>query len=88
MLAAECKILILDEPLVGIDVGTKNEILDIINNLANEGNSIVVISSELPELIKISDRIVVMRNGKIVKELKEDFVQKDIISYAVGGKTE
>jgi ABC-type sugar transport system ATPase subunit len=87
LLAAKCEILILDEPLVGIDVGTKNEILDIINNLANEGKSVVVISSELPELIRISDRILVIRNGSIVKELVEEFNQEEIISYAVGGRT-
>ena len=87
LLAAKCEILILDEPLVGIDVGTKNEILDIINNLANEGKSIVVISSELPELMRISDRILIIRNGSIVKEIVEDFNQEEIISYAVGGRT-
>jgi ribose transport system ATP-binding protein len=87
LLAAKCEILILDEPLVGIDVGTKNEILDIINGLANEGKSVVVISSELPELIRISDRILVIRNGSIVKEIVEEFNQEEIISYAVGGRT-
>jgi ABC-type sugar transport system ATPase subunit len=87
LLAAKCEILILDEPRVGIDVGTKNEILDIINNLANEGKSIVVISSELPELIRISDRILIIRNGSIVQEVVEDFNQEEIISYAVGGRT-
>jgi ribose transport system ATP-binding protein len=86
LLAAKCEILILDEPLVGIDVGTKNEILDIINGLANEGKSVVVISSELPELIRISDRILVIRNGSIVKEIVEEFNQEEIISYAVGGR--
>jgi len=87
LLAAKCQILILDEPLVGIDVGTKNEILDIIDDLANEGKSIIVISSELPELIKISDRILIMRNGSIAKEIRENFNQEEIISYAVGGRT-
>jgi len=72
---------------VGIDVGTKNEILDIIDDLANEGKSIIVISSELPELIKISDRILIMRNGSIAKEIRENFNQEEIISYAVGGRT-
>jgi len=86
LLAAKCEILILDEPLVGIDVGTKNEILDIINNLANEGKSVVVISSELPELIRISDRILIIRNGSIIKEVAGEFNQEEIISYAVGGR--
>lgn len=86
LLAANCKILILDEPLVGIDVGTKNEILDIINNLANEDKSIIIISSELPELLRISDRVLIMRNGRIIKEITDKFDQEEIISYAVGGK--
>jgi ribose transport system ATP-binding protein len=86
LLAAQCEILILDEPLVGIDVGTKNEILDIVNNLANEGKSIVFISSELPELIRVSDRILIMRNGSVVKEMRENFDQEEIISFAVGGR--
>jgi len=86
LLAADCDILILDEPLVGVDVGTKNELLDIVNDLANEGKSIIMISSELPELLRISDRILIMRNGKIIKEIIENFDQKEIISYAIGGK--
>ncbi|MCL5073213.1 MAG: sugar ABC transporter ATP-binding protein [Actinobacteria bacterium] len=87
LLAANCSILMLDEPLVGIDVGTKNEILDIINKLANEGKSIIIISSELPELMKISDRILIMRGGKIIKEISGEFNQEEIISYSVGGKS-
>jgi len=87
LLAAKSNILILDEPLIGIDVGTKNEILDIINDLANEGKSIIMISSELLELMRISDRILVIRNGSIVKEIQENFNQEEIISYAVGGRT-
>lgn len=86
LLAADCDILILDEPLVGIDVGTKNELLDIINDLANKGKSIIMISSELPELLRISDRVLIMRNGKIIKEISENFDQEEIISYAIGGK--
>ena len=66
---------------------TKNELLDIINDLANKGKSIIIISSELPELLRISDRILVIRNGKIIKEITENFNQEEIISYAVGGKS-
>lgn len=86
LLAANCDILILDEPLVGIDVGTKNEFLDIMNEIANKGKSIIMISSELPELLRISDRVLIMRNGKIIKEVTHDFDQEEIISYAIGGK--
>jgi putative multiple sugar transport system ATP-binding protein len=66
-------ILILDEPTRGIDVGAKYEIYTIINQLAAEGKSIIFISSELPEILGICDRVYVMNEGRIVGELtKED----------------
>jgi putative multiple sugar transport system ATP-binding protein len=63
------EILILDEPTRGIDVGAKYEIYTIINRLASEGKAIIVISSELPEILGICDRIYVMSEGKIVGEM-------------------
>jgi putative multiple sugar transport system ATP-binding protein len=66
-------ILILDEPTRGIDVGAKYEIYCIINDLVAQGKSVVMISSELPEVLGMSDRIYVMNEGKIVGE----FQQKD-----------
>ncbi len=68
-LFAEPEILILDEPTRGIDVGAKYEIYTIINRLAEEGKGIILISSELPEILGICDRIYVMREGKIVGEM-------------------
>jgi putative multiple sugar transport system ATP-binding protein len=68
-LFANPDILILDEPTRGIDVGAKYEIYTIINRLASEGKGIIVISSELPEILGMSDRIYVMRRGKIVGEM-------------------
>ncbi|MBC8588978.1 sugar ABC transporter ATP-binding protein [Paratissierella segnis] len=65
-------LLILDEPTRGIDVGAKREIYTIINRLAEEGKSILMISSELPELLKMCDRIYVMNQGRIVGELSGD----------------
>ena len=62
------KVLILDEPTRGVDVGAKSEIYRIINDLASQGVAIVVISSELPEVIGICDRVVVMREGVITGE--------------------
>lgn len=59
------KILILDEPTRGIDVGAKYEIYKLINQLAKEGMAIIVISSELPEVLGISDRVLVMHQGKL-----------------------
>ena len=60
------EVLILDEPTRGIDVGAKYEIYGIINKLAEEGKAVIVISSEMPELLGISDRIYVMNEGRIV----------------------
>ena len=68
-LFANPEILILDEPTRGIDVGAKYEIYTIINRLASEGKGIILISSELPEILGVCDRIYVMRDGKIVGEM-------------------
>jgi len=68
-LAARPKVLILDEPTRGIDVGAKAEIYRLIDELANEGLGIMFISSELPEILGLSDRIYVMQNGRITGEL-------------------
>jgi L-arabinose transport system ATP-binding protein len=68
-LAAKPKILILDEPTRGIDVGAKAEIYNLIDELANEGLGIMLISSEMPEILGLADRIYVMQNGRITGEL-------------------
>ena len=80
------KMFILDEPTRGIDVKTKSDIYKIIDNLAKQGVAILLISSELPEIIGLSDRIYVMNGGTIVAELtdKEDFTQEKVLSYTVG----
>jgi len=81
------KILILAEPTRGIDVGAKSEVYKIMDELTKEGIGIILISSELPELIGMSDRILVMREGKIVVELqKEELSQKKVLAYASGGE--
>lgn len=83
MLSIKPQILILDEPTHGIDVGAKDEIYSIINELANEGVSILLVSSELPELIALSHRIIVMHEGKIKGKLEfEEFGQEKILNYA------
>lgn len=84
-LATEPKVLILDEPTRGIDIGAKKEIYEIIDRLARDGVAIILISSELPEVINMSDRIVVMRQGKSVATLehKEDFDQETIMRYSL-----
>ena len=68
-LAAKPKVLILDEPTRGIDVGAKAEIYRLIDELANEGLGIMLISSEMPEILGLADRIYVMQNGRITGEL-------------------
>ncbi|MCR5267775.1 MAG: ATP-binding cassette domain-containing protein, partial [Lachnospiraceae bacterium] len=78
---ADPDILILDEPTRGIDVGAKYEIYCIINDLVREGKSVIMISSELPETIGMSDRIYVMNEGRFVGELsREDVTQESIMA--------
>ena len=85
-LATKPKVLILDEPTRGVDVGAKAEIYTIINQLVKEGVSIIMISSELPEVINMSDRIAVMSNGRIQTILdRGKFSQETIMHYATGG---
>ena len=70
------KILLMDEPSRGIDIGAKTEVFDIINHYAEEGLSILVISSELKEIISIADRVIVLSNGKITGEFSGDEIQE------------
>jgi ribose transport system ATP-binding protein len=85
-LCTDSKFLIFDEPTRGIDVGAKEEIHNLINDLANQGVGILMISSDLPEIMTMSDRIYVMRDGQIVKELDGyHTTQEEVISYATGG---
>jgi putative multiple sugar transport system ATP-binding protein len=86
-LFANPDVLILDEPTRGIDVGAKYEIYTIINELAAEGKAIIVISSEMPELLGISDRIYVMNEGRIVGEMAaSDASQEKIMRAIVRGE--
>jgi len=79
----EPDILILDEPTRGIDVGAKYEIYLIINKLVSEGKSVIFISSELPEIIGLSDRVFVMNNGRIVGELKKGEATQESIMKCI-----
>lgn len=86
-LASHPQILILDEPTRGVDVGAKAEIYAIINALSEQGVSIIMISSELPEIIGMCDRIYVMSGGRVTGELNRGaFSQETIMNYATGGK--
>lgn len=79
------KVYILDEPTVGVDVGAKAEIYTLMNKLAGDGAAILMISSDLREVLGMSDRILVMKGGRIVGELKRGVTQEDVMSLATEG---
>ena len=84
-LSVGTRIFMLDEPTRGIDVGSKSEIYQIMDKLTREGVGIIMISSELPEVLGMSDRIMVMRQGRIVKELsRAEASEETVMQYAVG----
>lgn len=81
------KVLILDEPTRGVDVGAKREIYQLMNELAERGVAIVMVSSDLPEVLGVSDRILVVHEGKIAGELsRTEATQEKIMNLATGGK--
>jgi ABC-type sugar transport system ATPase subunit len=83
------RVLILDEPTRGIDVGAKAEIHRLIRQLAQEGRGVIVVSSELPELLAVSDHIIVMREGIMTAQLETaDTSQEEIMTYATIKRTE
>ena len=80
------KVLILDNPTQGVDVGAKEEIYDIILKLAKEGVSVIVLSSEAQEIIRVCDRALVMYHGEIVGEVSgETMTEHEIMRLATGG---
>ena len=87
-LSTKVDILIFDEPTKGVDVGAKAEIYKLMEDFVAEGKSIIMVSSELPEVIGMSDRVIVMREGHIngVLENKQDFTEVNILSYAMEEK--
>ncbi|NMP25557.1 sugar ABC transporter ATP-binding protein [Rahnella sp. SAP-1] len=83
-IAADTEVFLFDEPTRGIDIGAKSEIYNLIERLAKEGKAIVVVSSEMQEIMRISDRVLVMREGKIAVELKnDDITEENIAQYAI-----
>lgn len=84
---SEAEIYLFDEPTRGIDVGAKVEVYNIINRLASEGKCIIMVSSELPEVLGMSDRVIVMRGGEVMAEVRRgepDFNEDDIMKAAWG----
>ena len=85
-LEAGVSVLILDEPTRGVDIGSKREIYEVVHQLCDEGIGIILISSELPEVLEMSDRILVMYQGRIAAEIdRHDASEEVIMNYAVGG---
>jgi len=87
MMLLDPKIVIIDEPTRGIDIGTKEQIYKFIAELAQSGKSVIVISSEMQEVIGICDRILVMRNGRIVGEVSGEHMTEDEIVVLATGVT-
>ena len=85
-LELEPRILILDEPTRGIDVGAKAEIYSLISNLAQKGFGVIMISSELPEILGMSDRILVMNKGQITAQFNREEAEPQKIIMAAAGR--
>jgi len=86
-LLANSDIILMDEPTRGIDVGSKADIYELVDKLSREGKSIIFVSSELEEVKKVSDRIVIMYNGQNVHEFNQNTTMEEIVRYATGTGT-
>jgi ribose transport system ATP-binding protein len=85
-LGTEPDILILDEPTAGVDIGTKSEILEMIRDLADAGKGVIIISSEYPELLAVSDRILILRDGTVTADLpRRGIADEESLQLAVQG---
>ena len=87
-LAADCRCIVLDEPTRGVDVGAKVEIYELITRIAEKGVAVIMISSEMPEIIGLCDRVMVMNQGKITGEFeKENITENNLIKAAMEVKS-
>ena len=83
----EGEIFIFDEPTRGIDVGAKQEIYNLMTNLLRDGKAVIMVSSDMPEVISMSDRIMVMKEGRIVGEISgENVSEENVLELSIGGK--
>ncbi len=83
------QILIMDEPTAGVDIGTKGEIVNMIRAFAESGNGVIIISSELPELLAVSDRVLILRDGRVERELgRREIHTEEELHHAVQGAAE
>ena len=86
-LATKPKIIVLDEPTKGIDIGSKAAVHEFMAELSSQGLAVIMVSSEIPEILGMSDRVIVMREGRMVAELeKEDLNPETLVRYAAGIK--
>ena len=85
-LYSDPRVVLFDEPTRGIDVNAKREVFSLMDEMAREGKAILMVSSELPELLQVADRILVMREGKITAELPRGTTQQEIMRYAAVGE--
>ncbi len=86
-LASRSKILIFDEPTRGIDVGAKVEVYNLMNSLVDSGVAVIMVSSEMPELLGMSDRILVMHEGRIAAEFsRSEATQEKVLAAAMGAE--
>jgi rhamnose transport system ATP-binding protein len=85
-LATEPKLLIIDEPTRGIDVGTKAEVHRLLSELAGQGLAVLMISSELPEVLGMADRVLVMHEGRLTAELTRDEADEERVIRAATGQ--
>ncbi len=84
-LATDPKLLILDEPTHGVDIGAKSEIYELMRRLADEGMAIILISSELPEVLALANRIVIMHEGRVTGIMnRDDATEETVMAYATG----
>ena len=88
-LAADCDVYIFDEPTKGVDVGAKQDIFRLINEITRQGNSVIYASCENAELLSITDRLYVLYDGHVMAELETAKTNEDeIMHYAVGSETQ
>ena len=87
--ATRADIFIFDEPTRGIDVGAKEEIYKLMVELLSQGKAIIMVSSDMPELVSMSDRVMVMRDGRIAAEVpKDEITEENILKYSIGGSVQ
>lgn len=86
-LTRDLKVILIDEPTVGIDIGAKDEIYEFVEDLAKQGVAVILVSSDIAEVLRVAHRIIVMREGKIIKEFKDGVATQEDILLASSGFT-